>query len=100
MPKRSEPVLHYPLGRPLIRESLIRGDLPRSPRAPVGAFGPALNRPGCASPLSGVGPIPWRTCAKYGETLKSRERSCVSIPKTFGDGVLFAEGFRNEQFSS
>jgi len=31
------------------------GNLPRSPRAPVGAFGPALNGPGCASPLSRAG---------------------------------------------
>jgi hypothetical protein len=31
------------------------GNLPRSPCAPVGAFEPALNRRGCASPLSEVG---------------------------------------------
>jgi hypothetical protein len=46
-------VLHYPPGRPLIRESLIRGDLPRSPRAPVGAFGPALNGPDAPPFFSG-----------------------------------------------
>jgi hypothetical protein len=31
------------------------GNLPRSPCAPVGAFEPALNRQGCASPLPRVG---------------------------------------------
>jgi len=42
--------------------------------------------------------MPWRTCAKYGKTLKSREQSCVSAPKSFGDGALSPEGFRNEEF--
>src|SRR5580704_11634502 len=48
VPKRNEGLQHYPSGSPITRESFSAGNLPRSLRAPIGAFEPALNGLGCA----------------------------------------------------
>jgi len=88
-------VLHYPLGRPLIRESLIRGDLPRSPRAPVGAFGPALNGSGCASPLSGWANAMEDLC-QYGRHSNPANKAAVPLPRASATEPC-PRRFRNEE---
>lgn len=55
------------------------GNLPRSPCAPVGAFEPALNGQGCASPLPRVGPFD-------GGTVTSPVQHAALL-KTFGFSV-------------
>ena len=60
-------------------ESLSMGNPPRSPCAPVGAFGPALNGLGCASPLPRAGQI-------HGGTVTSPVQHAALL-KSFGFAV-------------
>jgi hypothetical protein len=64
----------------MIRESFSAGNLPRSLRAPIGAFKPALNGLGCASPSFRAGPNsleePWQV--RFSSRLFQETR--LSIP--------------------
>ena len=56
------------------------GNPPRSPCAPVGAFWPALNGRGCASPSPKGGPIDWRNFDNAGELRRQYKKCRSSLP--------------------